>query len=262
MADEQTPSEPNRPSQLTEGIKEEDIILVTESSTPNFSHTIYSLDSSSADPSLIYSYANPPQTLIWRYRFSELPTYIRLPAEDIHVIISTKSGAKKALDFYETVLEPVLNVVGLNEKKDYSVLKTESHESIAQFAQSRLRERAAKGIRQTVVLLAGDGGVVDLVNGLMRFMGPRARYSLIFVSYLFEVSRYLFREDIIQVQGLCTCAYFGLKEFVPQERFLGVSSPFSLPILSLPLLPILLPRAKCRRFKVSYNQTAHTPARP
>ena len=255
MADEQTSSAPSQPSQLTEGIKEEDIILITESSTPNFSHTVYSLDSSSADPSLIYSYANPPQTLIWRYRLSELPIYLRLPAEDIHVIISTKSGAEKAVDFYETVLEPVLNVIGLSEKKEYSILKTESHESISQFAQGRLRERAAKGVQQTVVLLAGDGGVVDLVNGLMRVMGPVARYGLIFLSFYSRFLVICLQRCTSQLQGLCICSYFRLKGLLLQKRFLKASSsPNSLPTLSLSLLSILLSCAKCRRFQVSYHQ--------
>jgi hypothetical protein len=256
MTDHQSPSKPDKSTQPTEGIKEEDIILITETSTANFSHTIYSIDASGADPSLIYSYASPPQTLVWRYHFSELPPFLKLPPEDIHVVISTKSGAEKALDFYETVLEPLLSAVGLDEKKEYNVLKTESHESITRFVESRLEGRAAKGIQQTVMLLAGDGGVVDLVNGLLRVMGPRLRYGLIVVSLICWIPPGLVKK--MPYNGQDYARVYSKFKFCnregPQIIFLFFASQFS--------FSLFLSFHQCAHYPKTDNHTAPMSAQP
>jgi hypothetical protein len=61
-------------------------------------------------------------------------------------------------------------------------LETESSDTVKEFAGGRLREKAHQGVRQTVVLLSGDGGVVDIVNGLMNDGNPKSRY--LFYTYL------------------------------------------------------------------------------
>ena len=107
-----------------------------------------------------------PEAFISKHLLSGPTPHLSLPAEDIHVVISSKSGTGKAAAFFQDVLQPVLKVLGLGEN-GYQVVRTTSHETITELAENKLREKAAKGIRQTVMLLSGDGGVVELLNGLV-----------------------------------------------------------------------------------------------
>jgi len=79
----------------------------------------------------------------------------------------------------------VLSIVGL-DKTSYQVLKTESSDTVKEFAGGQLRERANQGVAQTVLLLSGDGGMVDIVNGLMNDGDARSRY--VFATYLAAAS--------------------------------------------------------------------------
>jgi len=64
------------------------------------------------------------------------------------------------------VLHLVLLAVGITDSQ-YNVLRTESTESVVDFARTTLLPAANAGKRQTVLLLSGDGGIVDTVNGLL-----------------------------------------------------------------------------------------------
>lgn len=70
-----------------------------------------------------------------------------------------------------------MSLVGL-DKTSYQVLRTESSDTVKEFASERLWERANDGVAQTVLLLSGDGGVVDIVNGLMKGGDCKSRYVL------------------------------------------------------------------------------------
>ena len=94
------------------------------------------------------------------------PPHLSLPAEDIYVVISSKSGTGKAAAFFQDVLRPVLKVLGLRDD-GYQAIRTTSHETISELAGTKLRDKAEKGVKQTVILLSGDGGVVELLNGLV-----------------------------------------------------------------------------------------------
>ncbi|KAF2147820.1 hypothetical protein K461DRAFT_263383 [Myriangium duriaei CBS 260.36] len=83
---------------------------------------------------------------------------------EISVIISTESGAKQASGFFKRGLKSVLETLGV-----YSHCKiyvTESEQSITGFARSIFAPKSLEGIKQTVILLSGDGGTIDLVNVL------------------------------------------------------------------------------------------------
>ncbi|KFZ25383.1 hypothetical protein V502_00149 [Pseudogymnoascus sp. VKM F-4520 (FW-2644)] len=107
-----------------------------------------------------------PEAFISKHLLSGPTPHLSLPAEDIHVVISSKSGTGKAAAFFEDVLKSVLKVLGLGED-GYQVVRTTSHETITELAENKLREKASRGVRQTVILLSGDGGVVELLNGLV-----------------------------------------------------------------------------------------------
>jgi hypothetical protein len=116
-----------------------------------------------------------PKVLLDQYLIQELPKHLQLPADDVHVLISTKSGSGGAEEYFANFLKPVLDQIGMIEGS-YGVLKTESHESVGQFANHVLREKAGRGVSQTILLLSGDGGIVDLINGILRDVSPRTKY--------------------------------------------------------------------------------------
>lgn len=132
-----------------------------------------------------------PQSLLDTFLLDEPPAHL-VGAEDLQVIISTKSGTGLAKAFYESVLSKLLTVFGLRAHDDhatttatptestgssiigpsYQLFVTRSRHSIRELAQERWSTRAlattAQGrpsSRQLLVLLSGDGGLVDLLNG-------------------------------------------------------------------------------------------------
>lgn len=79
---------------------------------------------------------------------------------DIHVIISTLSGTQGALPFFENALQPLLDIVSAK----YKVHRTESARTIIELCSRVFLPRARAGVQQTVILLSGDGGVVDVIR--------------------------------------------------------------------------------------------------
>ncbi|KAK4163178.1 sphingosine kinase 1 [Cladorrhinum sp. PSN259] len=96
----------------------------------------------------------------------------------VHVVVSTHSGLQLASSFYSAVLEPLLGIAfGLSHQSSdkkkkseeeeeeeeegkgthYELTVTNSKNSVKEFAAS------LKG-NETILLLSGDGGVVDLIN--------------------------------------------------------------------------------------------------
>lgn len=92
------------------------------------------------------------------------------------------SGTGLAQSFFDEILRPVLEAIGLSEPQ-FEVIQTKSVESIIGFAKSSLLRGANEGRSQTVVLLSGDGGVVDIINGLLE-KGKRSRYQQLLLHEL------------------------------------------------------------------------------
>ncbi|KAL6896476.1 ATP-NAD kinase-like domain-containing protein [Trichoderma evansii] len=104
-----------------------------------------------------------PDELLQKFRIGGLPDYLK-PVKDKHdvdVIVSTKSGVGLSQLFWQTVLQPLWSSVG-ELSSEVNVLITQDEHSVRNFAQS-LSSSASKS--RTVVLLSGDGGIVDLING-------------------------------------------------------------------------------------------------
>ncbi|KAK0665785.1 ATP-NAD kinase-like domain-containing protein [Cercophora samala] len=103
------------------------------------------------------------------------PPHLR---SDPHIIVSTRSGIRLAVPFYEVVLRPLLDALGLEAAPDstlnntksevggcgYNVTITENEHTIRDFASAHLTKDKTR--KRTIVLLSGDGGVVDLLNGI------------------------------------------------------------------------------------------------
>ncbi|GAP90455.1 putative diacylglycerol kinase catalytic domain-containing protein [Rosellinia necatrix] len=99
------------------------------------------------------------------------------PQRRVHVIVSTLSGTGLSVQFYDSVLAPLLEAVGLttageSEPRDaeqqgsYHLLITQDAGSVKNFARG-LADQAhgESNAKHTVVLLSGDGGVIDMLNG-------------------------------------------------------------------------------------------------
>lgn len=83
-----------------------------------------------------------------------------------YVVISIGSGTGEAQGFFDDIIKPALNASGL-QPFSYHVHTTDSFKSIATFIRAVILPRANEGVPQTVLLLSGDGGVVDAVNVLL-----------------------------------------------------------------------------------------------
>ncbi|KAL8864884.1 MAG: hypothetical protein Q9174_007180, partial [Haloplaca sp. 1 TL-2023] len=112
-----------------------------------------------------------PQNYLDRHLLTRSPEHLFVPpnedgSRNLHVVVSTKSGVGEAQQYFDDVLAEVLAAVELNREM-YEVHVTESERSVTEFVEKVVLPRANSGIAQTVLLLSGDGGLVDTVNVLL-----------------------------------------------------------------------------------------------
>jgi diacylglycerol kinase family enzyme len=178
-----------------EQLKDDDIIIVirTKSAEVNavVGYTIYSLEPANAsEPSPPTPFklktttaSNLPELFLDKHIFKGLPAHLKHDTNRLNVLISTLSGTGLSPQFFDEVLEPLLGAVGL-KSSDYNVTRTQSTESVGEFALSELLIRANNGKKQSVLMLSGDGGMVDTINGLLE-SGERSRYVFNFILLLY-----------------------------------------------------------------------------
>ena len=85
---------------------------------------------------------------------------------NLYVVISIGSGIGEAQEFFDNVVKPAFSASG-NQPFSYFVHTTDSSKSIERFVNAVILPRANEGISQTILLLSGDGGVVDTINVLL-----------------------------------------------------------------------------------------------
>ena len=113
-----------------------------------------------------------PQPVLDKHYTPSLPPQLSIPlgpdddAANVHIIISIRSGIGEAQDFFDHVVRNTLEAVGL-QKQAYRVHVTESERSLTELARTVFFPRANDGVAQTLLLLSGDGGIVDIVNVLL-----------------------------------------------------------------------------------------------
>ncbi|EHK22277.1 uncharacterized protein TRIVIDRAFT_127708, partial [Trichoderma virens Gv29-8] len=93
---------------------------------------------------------------------------------EVDVVVSTKSGVGLSLQFWQSVLQPLWNVVEEHSSEADgwelpNVLITQDAQSVRRFARkvggSEGKSDGEPTQSRTIVLLSGDGGIVDLING-------------------------------------------------------------------------------------------------
>lgn len=85
---------------------------------------------------------------------------------NLHVVVSTKSGTGLAEAHFQHLVKPMLAHLGQHKGIGYTVHRTESERSVIELVESTILPRARNGISQAILLMSGDGGVVDFVNAL------------------------------------------------------------------------------------------------
>jgi diacylglycerol kinase family enzyme len=129
------------------------------------------------------------QSLLDNFLIYGPPVHLKpRPQRRVHVLVSTLSGTGLGMEFYTNVLAPLLEILGLaaagepepgvtRQQGAYRLVVTQDEGSVKKFAreiggkdggngdgdESLVRE---KGPEHTVVLLSGDGGIVDVLNGI------------------------------------------------------------------------------------------------
>ncbi|KAI1627328.1 ATP-NAD kinase-like domain-containing protein [Exophiala viscosa] len=103
-----------------------------------------------------------------------LPPHLS-PGREIHVVISILSGRHQAQEHYDTEVKPLLDSYGI----EYRTHTTTSAKSIITLTKSLFLMNATKGVKQTIILLSGDGGVVDIVDTLTGILN-RGHTSIFF----------------------------------------------------------------------------------
>ena len=78
-----------------------------------------------------------------------------------HVVVSTASGTGQAQPFYDAHAKVVFESLGLKPNEDYIVHVTESDQTIIELTKNVFLPAANSGITLSIILLSGDGGVVD-----------------------------------------------------------------------------------------------------
>lgn len=88
-------------------------------------------------------------------------------ADENHVIISTGSGGKLAKKFFNQAVSPVLQSVYPTSYSQFQIHETESESSILNLTSTVFFPKSNAGTSLRIILLSGDGGIIDLVNGLL-----------------------------------------------------------------------------------------------
>lgn len=90
------------------------------------------------------------------------------PEPNFHVIVSTGSGTGQATEVWNQLLKPFLEFVRDNSGEErYKLHFTTSETTVSDLTRDIFLPRANAGVGQSIVLLSGDGGLVDITNVLL-----------------------------------------------------------------------------------------------
>ncbi|KUI53745.1 Sphingosine kinase 1 [Cytospora mali] len=169
-------------AQHDSNIKVEEIVLVAEVS--GGCYLILTLSQGEQDgekPFQLSSFLarSLPQELLGRYLLKETPAALKTGHESsLDVIVSVRSGTGLPQKFYDAVLQPLLNLLGSGEGS-YGAIFTKDANTVKEYAQERWGNKGQinpgdTSKKETVILLSGDGGIVDLLNGSTEHPGAEA----------------------------------------------------------------------------------------
>jgi diacylglycerol kinase family enzyme len=165
------------------GLKDENIVFILKQTDSDSSgYVVFSLsdlaEGSYGELSCLLAHSLPEE-MLKKHLLTTIPDHLRCDAtQPVTVVVSTHSGLCRAEEFQRSVLQPLLAAVHLTpktarkeeggENHSYEVILTQNDRSIKELGK-RLQEESSgpdpSTAKRTVILLSGDGGVVDLLNG-------------------------------------------------------------------------------------------------
>jgi len=172
---------------------------------------------------------NPPEQLVHDFSPNgEAGLYSRMTARDpqnFHVMVSTGSGTGQTINVWEQLLKPFLDLVGGDAMQKYQLHFTASETSISDFTRAVLLPQANAGVVQSLVLLSGDGGLVDVANTLLS--QPHSQQ---------------YRKPSIAILPLATGNALAHSSGITKDKTLGLSSlvcgsPKEIPLFSATFSP-------------------------
>jgi len=131
------------------------------SGDPSFPE-IRSLEAEDLPAAFISDYSIQPQV---ERQSESRPHLDKIPTT--HVVVSILAGTGLASSFFSSVLKPLFAILNIREHEDYRVHYTKSVTTVTELTENIFLPQANEGLAQRIILLSGDGGVVDVVNGLM-----------------------------------------------------------------------------------------------
>jgi diacylglycerol kinase family enzyme len=99
-----------------------------------------------------------------------------------HIVVSVLSGKCQAESFFDGVIAPLLDQ--FNVSNHYQVHKTTSTSSVIELSRNILLPAARAGRKQRILLLSGDGGIVDVINELLSVEDQSDAYTPPVVSLI------------------------------------------------------------------------------
>ena len=108
--------------------------------------------------------ANPPRLARIDKRLTDSPL-LSPKSQETHVVISTGSGHRKAGDFFSQCVQPLLAALYPQNHQAFHIHTTQSADSVLELATNVFFSKANQGTQLRIMVLSGDGGIVDLVNG-------------------------------------------------------------------------------------------------
>lgn len=186
------PTEVQGGNEGTASIKTEEIVHIAEVSGGLYLILVLSQgEEGAAEPFQLSSFTarSLRQDFLDRFLLKNIPEYLSAGQESpLDVIISSKSGTGQSQKFYDAVLQPLLGALGLRGEgspaaanpptggKAYHVTVTKDADSVKDFSREQWgRDRCSidqAGSSGTVILLSGDGGIVDLLQGITQPTEP------------------------------------------------------------------------------------------
>ncbi|OIW31874.1 hypothetical protein CONLIGDRAFT_244269 [Coniochaeta ligniaria NRRL 30616] len=171
-------SERGDSEESTGQLKETNIVFIVQQtqqrSGQEGNHHIYSLaEESTGSPFRLLSCVvtnTLPQHILDKYLLTKVPDH--LVCDETHrltVVVSTNSGLCQAEAFYQQVLRHLLGALGLAGETEWSKPKDQAkYELILTTSDQTVKDlgkQLSESQARTIILLSGDGGVVDLLNG-------------------------------------------------------------------------------------------------
>ncbi|KAF1959753.1 hypothetical protein CC80DRAFT_309607 [Byssothecium circinans] len=141
--------------------------------TKNLIASIPTPDSTPSTSTILYLTPNPddptalPTLTTIQGDLSPTATPPATSDTETHIIISTSSGTKKASTFYTGILSPVLSTLFPKGHENFLVHYTTSADTVKELTFDIFSSTANAGIHLRIILLSGDGGVIDILNSLL-----------------------------------------------------------------------------------------------